>query len=76
VITELRQPLHLETPKGPGWAYFIIDYGTDHHLLWVVFLDADGTCWQVPNPEIRLSANWSLERRYSPTPKSGETAAA
>jgi hypothetical protein len=26
VFTQLNSPLHLETPKGAGWAHFVIDY--------------------------------------------------
>ena len=31
--------------------------------MWVVFMDADGACWTVPNPEVRMSANWTMGRR-------------
>jgi hypothetical protein len=31
--------------------------------MWVVFMDADGSCWTVPNPEVRIAANWSMGRR-------------
>lgn len=63
MITQLEPPLPLETPKGPGLAHFVIDYGPESHLLWVVFLDEGGACWTVPNPEIRIQNNWSLRRR-------------
>lgn len=63
MFVQLNAPLHMETPKGKGWAHFCIDYGPETHLLWVVFMDADGACWTVPNPEIRLSPNWSMGRR-------------
>jgi hypothetical protein len=46
-----------------GWAHFLIDYGPESALLWVVFLDADGACWTVPNAEVRMSFNWTLGRR-------------
>jgi hypothetical protein len=46
-----------------GWAYFLIDEGDDHHLMWVVVLDASGEVWVVPNPEIRVRKNWTLGRR-------------
>ena len=62
-LTQLDPPLHLETPKGAGWAHFVIDYGPETNLLWVVFLDQDGACWTVPNSEIRMSWNWTLGRR-------------
>jgi hypothetical protein len=63
MLTQLNPPLPLETPKGPGLAHFVIDYGPEAHLLWVVFLDEGGACWTVPNPEIRIQSNWSLRRR-------------
>jgi hypothetical protein len=63
MITQLNPPLPLETPKGGGWAHFLIDYGPEAALLWVVFMDADGACWTVPNPEVRMSFNWTMGRR-------------
>jgi hypothetical protein len=63
VITQLNPPLHLETPKGPGWAHFVIDYGPEGSLMWLVFMDNDGACWTVPNFEVRMTWNWSLGRR-------------
>jgi hypothetical protein len=63
VLTQLNPPLPLETSKGPGWAHFVIDYGPESALLWVVFMDADGACWTVPNFEVRMSFNWTLGRR-------------
>lgn len=63
MITQLNPPLPLQTARGPGWAHFVIDYGPEAELLWVVFLDADGACWSVPNPEVRLGWNWTLGRR-------------
>lgn len=40
--------------------------------MWVVFLDADGACWTVPNPEVRMVPNWSFGRR--PAIQGGDTA--
>lgn len=62
-ITQLNPPLPLDTPKGSGLAHLVVDYGPEHDLMWVVFLDADGACWTVPNPEVRMAWNWSLGRR-------------
>jgi hypothetical protein len=63
MITQLNPPLPLETSKGSGWAHFVIDYGPESALLWVVFMDADGACWTVPNPEVRMTFNWTMGRR-------------
>ena len=50
MIAQLNPPLPMETPKGGGWAHFVIDYGPETALLWVVFMDADGACWTSPIP--------------------------
>lgn len=63
MITQLNPPLPLETPKGAGLAHFLIDYGPEADLVWVVFMDKDGACWSVPNPEVRMSLNWTMGRR-------------
>jgi hypothetical protein len=63
MITQLNPPVPMETPKGGGWAHFVIDYGPESALLWVVFMDADGACWTVPNAEARMSFNWTMGRR-------------
>lgn len=65
MITQLNPPLPLETSKGGGWAHFVIDYGPESALLWVVFMDSDGACWTVPNPEVRMCFNWTMGRRKS-----------
>jgi hypothetical protein len=69
MLVQLNPPLHMETPKGAGLAHFVIDYAPEAHLQWVVFMDADGACWTVPNPEIRLSFNWTMGRRPAQTEK-------
>jgi hypothetical protein len=68
MITQLNPPLALDTVKGQGWAHFVIDYGPEHDLMWVVFMDKDGACWTVPNPEIRLQFNWTMGRRKPEAP--------
>lgn len=63
MIVQLNPPLPLETSKGGGWAHFVIDYGPEYALLWVVFMDEGGACWTVPNSEVRIYHNWTLGRR-------------
>jgi len=70
MILQLDPPLPMETSRGPGLAHFMIDYGPESHLMWVVFMDADGACWTVPNPEVRMQANWSMQRRPNGKPVS------
>ena len=68
MFIQLNPPRPLETSKGPGWAHFVIDYGPESALLWVVFLDQDGACWTVPNHEVRKCFNWTLGRRKPELP--------
>lgn len=62
MILQLNPPLPLKTPKGDGWAHLLIDYGQEHDLLWVVFLNKGGECWTVSNRLITMDPNWSLGR--------------
>jgi hypothetical protein len=43
-MIQLNPTLPLETPRGKGFAHFVIDYSQEHDLLWVVFLDDSGEC--------------------------------
>lgn len=61
-MLQLNPPLPLDTPKGPALAHVLIDYGPEHHLLWVCFNDADGECWTWPNSQVRAQKNVSLGR--------------
>lgn len=60
MILQLNPPIWLQTPQGRALAYAVIDYGPDHHLLWVTFQQTTGECWTWPNPEIRYDKNPSL----------------
>jgi hypothetical protein len=50
------------TDKGKGYAIGVIDYGQEHHLLWVVVLDSGGEIWTVANPKVRVQKNWTMGR--------------
>ena len=62
MILQLNPPIPVETPKGPGMAHLVIDYGVEHNLFWVVFIDATGECWTYTNPKIRAQKNITLGR--------------
>ena len=61
-VTRLDPPIPLVTSKGFGVAHFLIDYGMEHDLFWVVFLQ-NGECWTFPNDQIRACKNWSWYKR-------------
>jgi len=49
--------------KGAGYAIAVIDYGQEHHLLWVVAINDTREIWCVPNTEARMQVNWSMGRK-------------
>lgn len=57
MIVQLEPPIPLYTEKGKGLAHFVIDYGIEHNLQWVVFLDDSGECWTFDNMDIRAQSN-------------------
>lgn len=60
---ELHTPIPMTVEgKGPGQAIAVIDYGPEHHLIWVVALDDSGEIWSSPNPKVRMQANWTMGR--------------
>ena len=74
-FTQLDPPIPLHVvDRGPGFAIAVIDYGQEFDLLWVVGMDEGGEIWCVPNPQVRMQANWSLGRRGAATPGLGKLA--
>ncbi len=68
MLLQLDPPIPLfVVGRGPGLAHLIIDYGIEHDLICVCFMDADGSCWSVPNPEVR--GRWNITaHRTKPDP--------
>ena len=61
-IVPINPPLWVTTPLGEGEATFLIDRGPDHHLQWVVWINATGECWTLRNPEVRRVTNLTMGR--------------
>jgi hypothetical protein len=60
-ILQLNPTIWLKTPKGVGLCHFVIDYGEEHDLMWVVADDATGEIWTWPNPKVRAIPNISID---------------
>jgi len=61
-ILQLNPPIPLNTPKGPGIAWLVLDYGAEHNLMWTVAIDETGEIWTFCNAEVRAQKNISLGR--------------
>lgn len=67
MILQLNPSIPVEIlGKGKGETIFLIDYGAEWDLLWVVALDSNGEVWTVPNKDIRFIKNYSLGRTFTP----------
>src|SRR5688572_8472374 len=63
MMLQLDPTVPMMTPKGSGYALFVVDYSQEHHLMWVVALDDGGEIWMFENPEVRVQSNFTLGRR-------------
>lgn len=61
-LLQLSPTLPLSTPKGAGQAWFLIDYGPEHHLIYVVAIDATGELWSFDNTQVRAQKNITMGR--------------
>ena len=65
MILEIRQTVWLMTPKGQGYARFVIDRGDDSDLQWVCFIvegKAKGEIWTFSNFDVKLLPNVTMGR--------------
>lgn len=62
MILQLNPSIPVKTPKGNGYAWFLIDYGEEHDLFFVIAIDDSGEIWTFRNSEIRAQKNISLGR--------------
>lgn len=65
MLLQLDPPIPVDTPKGSGLAHVLIDYGPEHNLLWVVFLDDNGQCWTYDNTKITAQKNITMGRTFA-----------
>lgn len=72
MIIQLNPPIPLNTSKGEGLAYALIDYGIEFNLMWVVAIDETGEIWTFPNPKVRALKNISYGRFCDEGQKAGD----
>ena len=61
MILQLNPIISMETPRGHGYANFLIDSGEEGEIYWIVFLD-NLEIWTYRNSEVRLSKHITLGR--------------
>lgn len=53
-------------PSGSGQAFCLIDYSSEHNVLWGIAFDASGEIWWIENKFVRFQKNVSLGRTLNP----------
>ena len=66
MFTQLRPSLPVVYNGQKAYAIAVIDYGEEHHLLWVCVSDETGEIWTVANPHIRVQSNWTMDAQRAP----------
>lgn len=65
MILQLNPPIELDTPKGKGLAWFVIDYGIEHNLMYTVAIHDTGEIWTFSNPEVKATKNITAGRIFN-----------
>jgi hypothetical protein len=60
-VLQLNPTIPMITPRGNGYALFLINESDEHHIQWVVAQD-DGTIWTWMNPDVRMQQNITMHR--------------
>lgn len=64
-LLQLDPVIPVHTPKGNGMAWFLIDYGPEHDLMFTVAISSTGEIWTFSNREIRAQQNITLGRVFN-----------
>jgi hypothetical protein len=62
MILQLNPPIPMQTPKGEGLAWLVLDYSAEYNLLWTVAINETGEIWTFANPEVRATKNITMGR--------------
>lgn len=55
-------PIVRVSDKMEGYAFLVIDYSQEHHILFTCAMD-NGEIWTLNNKEIRFQKNISMDRK-------------
>lgn len=67
MMIQLNPALPVCCPKGNGLAHFLIDYGIESNLCWVIFMDETNEIWCYENPLVRAQKNITAGRENNAT---------
>jgi len=53
MMLQLNPTIEVQTPKGKGYAHFLLNYSMDENLAWVVFMEETKEFCTFRNLEVR-----------------------
>jgi hypothetical protein len=62
MMLQLNPPVPMLTPKGKGYANFLVDRGMEFDNEWIVFLD-NGQIWSFLNDCVKIPSNFTYNRK-------------
>jgi hypothetical protein len=62
MMLQLHPMLPVDTCKGAGFAFVLIDYGQEHDTLYKTIITATGEIWDLPQSQVRGVKNISMGR--------------
>ena len=74
-IHEFKEMLEVNTPKGDGYVWYLVDYGPNSDTLYTVIIKASGECWQMTHKDIRVKPNvtFGIRGQYGKEPGRGNS---
>lgn len=63
MILQLNPSIPVITPRGSGEALFILDYGKEDDIMFIVAQDDTGEIWTYKNSLVRLHKNETIGRK-------------
>jgi len=61
-ILQLNPTIPMSTSKGNGQALFLIDYGSEHNIMFTIAIDDTGELWTFDSTKIRMQKNITIGR--------------
>ena len=55
-------PVYVVSKAQEGYALFMADYSQEHTTLFLVALQSDGSMWWIPQTDLRMQWNYSIDR--------------
>ena len=65
LIYEPHNRLEVDTPKGRGIVWIVIDYGHETDTIYTVIIDDSGEMWQFTHKDLRVRQNITFGRGSS-----------